>query len=194
MDTTFQKYFVAPQSFTEDSTDLACRVYDSGFRPTHLVALWRGGATVGITVQETLRYLGIDTNHIAIRTSGYKGTEIQREIKVYGLDYLVNTLNHNDQLLVVDDVFDTGRSVKAFIETLNAKLRRNMPEEVKIATVYYKPEKNETDLTPDYFVHETARDTWLVFPHELECVTDEELDQKGPKIASLLRTRTKRNV
>jgi len=191
METISLKYFVTPQSFVEDSTELACKVYDSDFRPTHLVALWRGGATVGITVQETLRYLGIDTNHIAVRTSGYKGMEVQREIRVYGLDYLVNTLNNENRLLVVDDVFDTGRSVKAFIETLHGKLRRNMPEQVKIATVYYKPEKNETDLTPDYFVHETKKDTWLVFPHELECVTEKELDIKGPKIALLLRQRKK---
>jgi hypothetical protein len=49
--------------------ELAIRIVRSGFRPTFLVALWRGGAPIGITVQEVLEYHGIQTDHVAIRTS-----------------------------------------------------------------------------------------------------------------------------
>ena len=186
-----EKCFISPDCLRDDSCELACKVYDSRFNPNYLVALWRGGSTVGIMVQESLKVMGVPTNHIAVRTSAYKGTEIQHEIRVYGLDYLVNTLNHDDRLLVVDDVFDTGRSINAFLETLQRKLRRNMPAQVKVATVYYKPRNNETDRVPDYFIYQT--DKWLVFPHELEDLTLEEIrSSKGERVADLLSARLER--
>ena len=50
-----------------------------------MIAIWRGGAPVGVAVQELLAYRGIETDHIAIRTSSYEGidgrsSEIQRLI------------------------------------------------------------------------------------------------------------------
>ena len=48
-----------------------------------------------------------------------------------------------------------------------------MPDDVRVATVYYKPSRNVTDLTPDYFVHETS--DWLIFPHEINGLTEHEI-------------------
>ena len=56
----------------EDSYRLAVQIYASGYRPDFIVGVWRGGSTVGIYVQECLQYLGVETDHIAIRTS-YRG-------------------------------------------------------------------------------------------------------------------------
>lgn len=64
-----EKVFVSAESLLRDSRELAVRIVRSGFRPTFRVALWRGGAHIGITVQEVLEYHGIHTDHVAIRTS-----------------------------------------------------------------------------------------------------------------------------
>src|SRR6185437_7077495 len=56
-----EKVFVSAESLLRDSMELATRIVRSGFRPTFLVALWRGGAPIGITVQEVLEYHGIHT-------------------------------------------------------------------------------------------------------------------------------------
>jgi hypothetical protein len=53
-----------------------------------------------------------------------------------------------------------------------------MPEQVRIATVYYKPARNKSALRPDYFIRET--DQWLVFPHELQGLTREEILANKP--------------
>lgn len=181
---TIAKTYISANQLLEDSFRLADQVLKSGFRPTHIVGIWRGGAPIGIAVQELLEFRGVHADHIAIRTSSYSGIDKQEpEVRVYALGYLVNTVNPDDALLIVDDVFDSGRSIKAFIHELAVKCRHNMPRTVKIATVYYKPKRNVTDLVPDYYLHEV--DEWLVFPHELKGLTEEEIRQNKPA-ASLI--------
>ncbi|MBI4919350.1 hypoxanthine phosphoribosyltransferase [archaeon] len=181
-----QKLFITPQSLQDDSYRLARQVLDSGFEPDFLLALWRGGTPVGIAVQEFFKYKGVKTDHIPIRTHAYEGIdEKAKEIKVYGLDYVTENLNSNDKLLIVDDVFDTGLTMKAVLETLEKRLRLNMPYDTRIATVYFKPERNCTETRPDYFIHET--DKWIYFPHELEGLSLEEIEKyKGKEIKKLL--------
>ena len=57
--------FLQEHQIIEDSFRLGVEVFNSGFRPTFIVGLWRGGSTVGIYLQECLQTLGIETNHIA---------------------------------------------------------------------------------------------------------------------------------
>ena len=59
-----------------------------------------------------------------------------------------------------------------------------MPKDVRIAVPWYKPSRNQTKLTPDYFIHETAE--WLVFPHELDALSPAELKQARPEVAAII--------
>jgi hypothetical protein len=172
------KRYITADHLLADSMRLARQVFEDGFRPSHIVGVWRGGAPVGIAVQEYLDYRGVETDHIALRTSSYTGIDRQaKEVRVFGEGYLVDTLNAEDRLLIVDDVFDSGRSIDAILRVLKAKCRRNYPDDVRVATVYYKPARNMTGLEPDYHVEQT--DDWLVFPHELCGLTDAEIRAKG---------------
>jgi uncharacterized protein len=174
-----EKVFVSSESLLRDSIDLAQRIVRSGFRPTFLVAVWRGGAPVGIAVQEALEYHGIHADHIAIRTSLYTGIDQQAKVvRVHAVNYLVSRLSYEDQLLIIDDVFDSGRSLEAVMAELRRRCRRNLAGQIRIATVYYKPERNRSSLKPDYYVH--ATNSWLVFPHELQGLTREEILEHKP--------------
>src|ERR1700682_3187282 len=140
-----EKIFISAESLLRDSMELATRIVRSGFRPTFLVAVWRGGAPIGITVQEVFEYHGVHADHIAIRTSSYSGIDHQaKTVRVHALDYLVSRLSAEDQLLLVDDVFDSGRSLEAVMAELKRRCRRNLPEKIRIATVYYKPKRNRS--------------------------------------------------
>jgi len=86
--------------------------------------------------------------------------------------------NWEDGLLIVDDVFDSGSSIKAVLDTLKRKMRRNLPGDIRVATPWFKPTYNVTDIMPDYYIHET--DQWLVFPHELDGLTREEIFANKP--------------
>lgn len=180
-----EKLFISAESLLGDSLELARRIVRSGFRPTYLVAMWRGGAPIGIAVQEVLEYHEIHADHIAIRTSSYTGAgEQAKTVRVHAIDYLVSRLSAEDQLLLVDDVFDSGRSLDAVIAELTRRCRRNLPQEIRIATVYYKPKRNRSTLVPHYFVRDT--DSWLVFPHEIQGLTREEILAHKPVAENFL--------
>jgi hypothetical protein len=173
------KIFITAEGLLRDSFALAAGILDSGFRPSVLVALWRGGAPIGIAVQEFLEYHGVTTDHIAIRTSSYSGIgQQEKTVRVHGIDYLVSRLSFDDRLLLIDDVFDSGRSLDAVVDELARRCKRNLPDQLKVATVYYKPERNRSRRVPDFFVHSTDR--WLVFPHELQGLSEEEIHRHKP--------------
>lgn len=180
-----EKIYITANELLRDSFALGLQVIESGFKPDFIVAVWRGGTPVGIAVQELFAYAGVETDHIAIRTSYYQGIDkTQSHVQVHNLGYLLENLNYDNSVLIVDDVFDRGRSIEAIIAELERLTRRNLPKDIRIATVWYKPERNVTDLTPDYFVNETNR--WLVFPHELDGLTPDEVAQGKPIVADLV--------
>ena len=173
------KTFVTPQGLLDDSFRLGLKIIEDGFYPDYIIGIWRGGTPVGIAVQELLNYHGHPSDHIAIRTSSYSGIEQQNDgIRVHGLHYIVENVNAENSVLIVDDVFDTGRSILAVLERISGLSRRNAPEIIRVATVYYKPNKRKVDLVPDYYIH--ATDDCLVFPHELEVLTREEVSATKP--------------
>ena len=182
-----EKTYLSANQLLNDSFRLGTQIVNSGFQPTFIVAIWRGGAPVGIAVQEILAYAGIETDNIAIRTSSYKhGIDQQKgHVEVYGLSYLVKRLTHEDRLLIVDDVFDTGRTIAAVIDRLQVLLRQNIPTDIRVATPYYKPSRRQVDLIPDYYLYEN--DDWLVYPYEIHGLTREEMMQNKPALFEILK-------
>ena len=71
---------------------------------------------------------------------------------------------------------DTAKAVKARIDATGAEMR--------MACVYWKPEKNVTPYKPDFYVR--TLDRWIVFPHEIEGLTPDEIMDKDPILAELM--------
>ena len=182
--------FIAANDLLQDSFQLAANIYEADFRPDFLVGLWRGGSAVGIAVQEGLDYFGVKTDHIAIRTS-YTGARNYSQmvdkgesIRVHGLQYLLENLCSHHSMLIIDDVYSTGSSVTAVINQLARKTRRNLPHDIRVGTVWYRPTE-KTLRVPEYYVHETH--DWLVLPYELSGFSIPELTDNRPEMADLLR-------
>jgi hypothetical protein len=184
-----KKKIIAANDLLLDSFQLAADINRAGFKPDFLVGLWRGGSAVGIAVQEGLDHFGVSTDHIAIRTS-YRGRDSYTQmvdksesIRVHGLQYLLENLCAEHSLLIVDDVYSSGSSVNAVIEQLKRKTRRNLPHDIRIASVWYRPTAR-TVRPPEYFVHETS--DWLVLPYELSGNSIEELREQRPELGSII--------
>ena len=179
------KLFIQSEELLKDSFKLAWQVYESGYRPNYIIGVWRGGAPIGIAVQEFLDVLGVPSDHIAIRTSHYKGIDLRdSQVQVYGLNYIIKQVESEDSLLIVDDVHDTGISIQKIISDLHTACKKNTPE-IKVATTYFKPKKNKTERKPDFYIHETEK--WLVFPHELEGLSMDEIIEFKPELSDLAK-------
>lgn len=183
------KHYIRSEDLIQDSFRLAWQVYEDGYRPNYIIGVWRGGAPIGIAVQEFFSVLGVLSDHIAIRTSHYKGIDDRStEVQVYGLNYIIKQVESDDSLLIVDDVHDTGISIEKIVSDLQSACKKNTPE-IRVATPYFKPSKNKTSRTPDYYLHETDR--WLVFPHELDGLSIEEIRANKPEVSDLIEKITK---
>lgn len=187
MTATPVKQPISPNALRRDSHKLGAQVVVSGFKPDFMVALWRGGAPIGCYVHEFLKYFNINTDHIAIRTSRYSGIDkTASQIEVHNLGYLVERLKSTSKVLLVDDVYDSGLSIQAVFDALKSKLGNNYPVDIRVATIHFKPTRNKTTRVPEYYVHKT--DSWLVYPHELEGLTDAEIYQFfGEEIGDLIK-------
>lgn len=180
------KVYVSPQELLESSFALSKKVYDSGFRPTFLIALWRGGSPIGIAVTEFFSYKGAAiAKHCAVRTSAYDYDQLKKIVDIFGLECIAAKISVYDKILVVDDLIDSGKTMKAFVETLKEISGENFPgdQNVKVATIYHKP-KNAC-FVPDYFLYQTS--AWLVFPHEVEVLSIDEIAQfQGEVVAGIV--------
>jgi len=180
-----EKTYITAQELLEDSFRLAHKIFEDGFHPQFIIGIWRGGTPVGIAVQEYFEYRKLATDHISVRTSSYYGINQQsKEIRVHGLHYLIENANADDKLLIVDDVFDSGRSVDALIKAIRKQSRLNAPTEMRVACPWYKPSKNSVDFEPDYYLHESEE--WLVFPHELDGLELSEIGEGKKDLANIL--------
>ncbi len=181
-----EKQYLSVQQLLEDSFRLGADVIRDGFRPTIMIAIWRGGVPMGIAIQELLTWYGIDTDHIAIRTSSYSGIDgHSQEIRIHGMNYLINNCSREDRLLIVDDVFDTGLTIDAVIAHLQEKARLNTPQDIRVAVPYFKPSRNRSQRVPDYYLHETA--SWLKYPHSLEGLSVEEVAANRPELYAIIK-------
>ncbi len=189
-----EKKFLQEQQVLLDSFRLGVKIYRSGYQPSFIIGIWRGGSSVGIYVQECLQTLGVDANHIAIRTS-YQGqpdyagmvAEPASRIRVHGTSPLLDKLNTEDRLLIVDDVFSTGYSIQAVRNRLQHLLRRNCPEQIQVATLYQRPGfRVAQNRSPDFCLHDTGN--WLVFPYEMAGLSRAEIARYKPWLLDIMHT------
>jgi hypoxanthine phosphoribosyltransferase len=183
-----EKQYLTAQQLLEDSFRLGADIIKDGFRPSIMIAIWRGGVPMGIAIQELLTWYGIETDHIAIRTSSYSGIDGQSpDIRIHGMNYLIKNCTREDRLLIVDDVFDTGLTIDAVMAHLQDKARLNTPHDIRIAVPYYKPGRNRSKRVPDYYLHETER--WLKYPHSLEGLGIDEVAANRAELYAIIKDR-----
>jgi hypothetical protein len=173
------KLFVTANNLVRDSFCLARGIHDSGYRPDVLLVIWRGGTPVGMVIHEFFRYKGTETYHAVLKSESYVAIGRRTEPEIENMDAVMETVPPGSQVLLVDDIFDSGCTICAIRKMLEPRTPN-----IRVATLYYKPRNNRTELVPDYFLRET--DQWVVFPHELMGLSPEEIGRKGDGLLELL--------
>jgi hypothetical protein len=133
--------------------NLAGKIRKAGFKPDIIVGVSRGGWAPARVLSDLL-----DNPNLAnVRAEFYLGVAETKGEPT--LTQPVSTAVAGKKVLVVDEVADTGKSLKLVKE----HIIEQGATEVEIATVYYKP---WSIVRPDYYEKETRH--WVVFPWEIK--------------------------
>jgi hypoxanthine phosphoribosyltransferase len=141
---------------------------------------------IAVWLEKALHLLGVEVKQvISVRTIGYNGFKIKDKIEICDDCHLKSfNFEKNDKILIVDDLIDTGKTIKTIVDWLTRGSFNLVRENVRTAVLFYK--KNE-HFVPDYY--ELLFDRWLVFPHELEGLEKNEIcDIHGQSVATMLET------
>jgi xanthine phosphoribosyltransferase len=113
-----------------------------------IIAVSRGGLVPAAIVSRELNLRVVD----CVAVSSYDHTEQRDDLQVMKD---VTATEDGEGFLVVDDLVDTGNTLKF--------LRERLPK-AKLVTVYAKPSGMEM---VDDFVADLAQDTWIHFPWDM---------------------------
>lgn len=156
--------------------DLARRIRKDRFVPDVIVGVSRGGWTPGRVLSDLLENPEIAN----VKAEFYLGVAETKKEPV--ITQGVSAAVEGKKVLIVDDVADTGKSLRL----VKAHLLEKGARDLKIATLYHKP---WSVTVPDYFERTTR--AWIIFPWErkegLRKVI-ERFQQNGKSIEDAERT------
>ena len=169
------------QEYSEGIEKLAIMVDESGFKPSHIISIARGGLRIGDICSRLFRvrssYLGVESYEIAEKG---KVSDNQKKDVIFSRDISSTTQDYGNNILVVDDLVDSGKSLiytKKFL--LNYEAFKGKDINFKTAVLYQKP---VSKITPDYVVHKMTTNDWLIFFYEeSELISISDLKKKYNK-------------
>ena len=178
------KEFLPYREVRDNSLRLAHRIYADGFIPDVIYVSLRGGAYVGNVVSEYFKIVRGDKRPVfyaAVVARSYTDVRQQGAVRVDGWTYDPEHLRQGDQVLLIDDIFDTGRTVNYLVDVIMSK--GVLPDEIKVAVHDYKIRvysPQHPTVVPDYYcrrhvIEKPEDDFWIHYgSHELVGLSREE--------------------
>ena len=178
------KEFLTYETIRNNALKLAHRIHLDGFEPDVIYVLLRGGAYLGNVLSEYFKCVRSDRHPVfyaAVVAWSYTDVQKHEQVRVDGWTYDPAHLRHGDRIMLVDDIFDSGRTINFLVEVF---LRRGIPrDDIRVVVHDYKIRSytgGELPIRPDYFcrkhvITDPAQDTWIHYlSHELVGLTQEE--------------------
>lgn len=166
---------------------LAYRIYTDGFIPDVIYVSLRGGAYLGNVISEFFKAVRPGSRPVfyaALVARSYTGIGKKHEVMVDGWTYNPEHLRHGDKVLLIDDIFDSGRTINYLVKVV---LGKGIPEEdIKVAVHDYKIKAYEDTalpVAPDYYCRKFVIDTpekdfWIHYlSHELIGLSKQEQEE-----------------
>jgi hypoxanthine phosphoribosyltransferase len=182
-----KKEFLPCDTVRNNTLKLACRIYQEGFMPDVIYVSLRGGAYLGNVISEYFKIIRKGSRPVyyaAVVARSYTDVLKQDKITVEGWTYDPAHLRIGDRVLLVDDIFDSGRTVNHLAGII---LEKGIPrQDLKVAVHDYKyfyDQGEQLPIQPDYWCrkHELSvkdEDVWIHYmSHELVGLSADELEQ-----------------
>ncbi|MBS3146826.1 hypothetical protein J4471_03975 [Candidatus Woesearchaeota archaeon] len=178
-----------------DTAELFLNIHESKYFPNVIGSVYRGGCSIiAPTIIDLYKAVGHnDFYHTSFKASSYNRPGERKKVQFEGLGSLKERIRDTDKVLILEDIIDEGRTFERIMQEL-----RLVSNSVRFAVLYWRKDKNENNLVPDYYVEEV--DDWINFPHEISDLADENLDliqlKGGPwvEIAGLLRKEKNKRI
>jgi uncharacterized protein len=137
---------------------LAITLHQSEWTFNQIVCLAKGGLRVGDTLARLF-----DVPLAILAASSYGGANNQvRSSITFGRDLTMTTANLGNRILVVDDLVDSGITLKKSLIWLDRQYGFYI-EEVRTAVLWYKA---CSECIPDYYVDYLPHNPWIHQPFE----------------------------
>jgi hypoxanthine phosphoribosyltransferase len=185
-----QKEFISGECLRDSALKLAHKMYtEDNFVPDIIYVSLRGGAYMGNVFSEYYKLIRKKANdrpvfYAAVVARSYENMKLESDVRIDGWTYSPDYLRSGDKVLIVDDIFDTGKTVNALVEVV---LSKGIPrEDIKVAVYDYKvanyKEEDRLPIQPDYYcrkhvLNSENDETWIHYMnHEFIGLTSEEID------------------
>lgn len=182
------KVFIPYDTVRNNAIVLANKIYQEGFIPDVIYVSLRGGAYMGNVISEYFKFVRRGQRPVfyaAVVARSYTDIREQERVSVDGWTYSPEHLRSGDRVLVVDDIFDTGRTVNHLVQVI---LEKGIPRtDVRVAVHDYKIRHyagERLPIQPDYYCnrHELQtpeEDNWIHYlSHELVGLLPEEITRQ----------------
>jgi len=196
-----KKDFIPYNTVRNNSLKLAHRIYHDGFIPDVIYVSLRGGVYLGNVISEYFSILqrrARPVYYAAVVARSYTGVGESTEVKVEGWTYSTESLRTGDKVLLVDDIFDSGKTINHLAKII---MEKGIPrKDLKVVVHDYKyfyDRSEQLPVQPDYWCrkHDLSiedEDIWLHYSsHELIGLTREELEKHyyndDPELREILK-------
>lgn len=197
------KEFLPFETVRNDALKIAHKIYKDGFIPDVIYCSLRGGAYMANVISEYFKILSKEKGFHPALYAGVVArsySDIAQHTKVYidGWTYPPENLRPGDKILLVDDIFDSGRTINCLVETL-MNTRGFSRNDIKVVVhdyKYFTYLDEQLPIQPDYYcrkfeITKPEENRWIHYmSHELVGLTQEELQknyyEKDPELKEIL--------
>lgn len=197
------KEFLPFETVRNDALKIAHKIYKDGFIPDVIYCSLRGGAYMANVISEYFKILSKEKGFHPALYAGVVArsySDIAQHTKVYidGWTYPPENLRPGDKILLVDDIFDSGRTINSLVETL-MNTRGFSRNDIKVVVhdyKYFTYLDEQLPIQPDYYcrkfeITKPEENRWIHYmSHELVGLTQEELQknyyEKDPELKEIL--------
>ena len=189
-----KKEFLKYDTMRDNVIKLAHQIYTDGFRPDVIYVSLRGGAYLGNLISEYFKIVHKGPRPVyyaAVVARSYTDIADAEKVRVDGWTYSPEYLRVGDKVLLVDEIFDTGRTINHLAQVI---LDKGIPRcDLKIAVhdyKYFMDKAYQLPIQPDYWCrkHDLSvndEESWVHYmSHELVGLSQQEMEDNyfAPKV------------
>lgn len=181
------KIFLEYDKVRNNAIKLAHRILKDDFIPDVIYVSLRGGAYIGNIISEYFKLIRDKSPvlYAAVVARSYTDIHDNDDVRIDGWTYNPEYLRQGDKILLVDDIFDSGKTINYLADVI---LKHGVPrDDLKIAVHDYKVfsyKNNNNSFHPDYYcqkhvINSSDEDIWIHYmSHELIGLKNSELEEK----------------